>query len=122
MNGNNAARINNYPNYGNKDNKGFKVPDTKNKNSDNNLNNQFTNPNVANPTNPVNPTDKKEIEKIIPDKIKKPRLKLDEKTLLYSENGIKKFYEIIEKTEFKEKSSDVITIINFIKKSFFLGS
>ena len=41
------------------------------------------------------------------EKIKKTRLKLDEQSLLYSENGVKKFYEILEKTEFKEKSSDV---------------
>lgn len=50
---------------------------------------------------------KKQEETIEPEKIKKPRLKLDEKTLLYSENGLKKFYEIAEKTEFREKSGDV---------------
>jgi hypothetical protein len=42
-----------------------------------------------------------------PEKIKKPRLKLDDKTLLYSENGVRKFYEIMQNTEFREKASEV---------------
>lgn len=40
-------------------------------------------------------------------KVKQPAFKLDEKMLLYSENGIKKLYNICEKTEFKENRSDV---------------
>lgn len=36
----------------------------------------------------------------------KPRIKLDEKILLYSDNGIKKYYEAIMSTTFKDSSSD----------------
>ena len=59
----------------------------------------------ANP-NP-NPSTLNAKEILNPEKIKKQRFKLDEKTLLYSENGIKKFYEIMEKTEFREKTNEV---------------
>jgi hypothetical protein len=40
-------------------------------------------------------------------KIKKTRLKLDDNTLLYNENGIKKLYEILEKTNFKESRNEL---------------
>jgi hypothetical protein len=40
-------------------------------------------------------------------KIKKTRLKLDDNTLLYNENGIRKLYEIIEKTNFKESRNEL---------------
>jgi hypothetical protein len=52
-----------------------------------------------------NKDEKKKIEDL-EKKIKKPRLKLDDKTLLYSENGIKKYYDILAKTEFKESTSE----------------
>lgn len=50
-----------------------------------------------------------------PEKIKKPRFKLDDKTLLYSENGVRKFYEIMQNTEFRDKASEVIKIQNIYK-------
>jgi len=75
-------------------NNSFKIPEPRNRFMDTKVNTQSDKKN-------------KQDEKIEPEKIKKPRLKLDEKTLLYSENGLKKFYEIAEKTEFKEKSGDV---------------
>ena len=40
-------------------------------------------------------------------KIKKPRLKLDDNTLLNNENGLRKFYEILEKTNFKENRNEL---------------
>jgi len=40
-------------------------------------------------------------------KPKVERIKLDEKTLFYSENGLKKFYEIITQNSFKENRSEV---------------
>jgi hypothetical protein len=48
-------------------------------------------------------------------KIQKPRLKLDDKTFLYSENGIKKYYDIIAKTEFKESSSELTNLNKLIQ-------
>lgn len=47
-------------------------------------------------------------------KIKKPRLKLDERLLFYSENGIKKYYDVIMNTEFKESHSDVSLEYNYL--------
>jgi len=41
------------------------------------------------------------------DKPKVPRIKLDEKSLFYGENGLKTFYDSISKTTFKENRSDV---------------
>ncbi len=79
-------------------NNSFKMPEPRNRFMDSKV--------IANPQQ-IDKMNKQE-EKIEPEKIKKPRLKLDEKTLLYSENGLKKFYEIADKTEFKEKSGDVI--------------
>jgi hypothetical protein len=46
-----------------------------------------------------------------PQKPKTERIKLDEKTLFYSENGLKKFYEIISQNSFKENRSEVTSII-----------
>lgn len=58
-----------------------------------------------------------------PEKIKKPRFKLDDKTLLYSENGVRKFYEIMQNTEFRDKASEVIKILNIYKSQLIiLGS
>jgi hypothetical protein len=51
------------------------------------------------------------IEMKKPEKIKKQRLKLDEKNLFYSENGVKKLYDVAIKTEFKPHVSDVIYIL-----------
>lgn len=50
----------------------------------------------------INKDDKKEKKKI-----KRNLLKLDDQLLLYSENGIRKFYDTVINTEFKEKISDV---------------
>ena len=49
-----------------------------------------------------------------PLKPKVERIKLDEKTLFYSENGLKKFYEIITQNSFKENRSEV-TIKNYLQ-------
>jgi hypothetical protein len=46
-------------------------------------------------------------EEVKKDKIKKKRLKLDEKTLFDGENGVKKFYKTIESMTFKETTNDV---------------
>jgi hypothetical protein len=51
-------------------------------------------------------------------KVRRQLLKLDENVLFYEENGIKKYYDVIMKTEFKDKYSDVKLYINVI---FLLG-
>ena len=56
-------------------------------------------------------------------KVKKTRMKLDDKTLFYNENGLKKFYEIIEKTNFKESRSEVGNLnklVQFFKNWHFM--
>jgi hypothetical protein len=141
MNRNNAAKSyannnlgmngNRFMNSQNKNFTGnFKQPGTilkpaNNFNYTNSMTNSMTNTNgngnKLNPTsdpvgtiheaNPSSTLNAKEI--LNPEKIKKPRLKLDEKTLLYSENGIKKFYEIMEKTEFREKANEVKLLKNY---------
>jgi hypothetical protein len=56
--------------------------------------------------NKDNKVEKKKLEDL-EKKIKKPRLKLDDKALLYSENGLKKYFDILDKTEFKESTSEI---------------
>ena len=55
---------------------------------------------------------------VIKEKPKKKLLRLDEKTLFYNENGMKKLYEFVMKNDFKETTSDVNILTNFTN---FLG-
>jgi hypothetical protein len=72
----------------------FKKPNEKKKESSTNIENKI----------PGN-EEPKEIKEEV--KLKKPRFKLDEKSLLFSDNGIKKLYELLETTSFKENASEV---------------
>lgn len=51
------------------------------------------------------------IEEIRNRKAKKQRLKLEDKNLFYSEEGIKKLYETLQTTEFKDKNDVKLTFI-----------
>jgi hypothetical protein len=48
-------------------------------------------------------------------KPKKARLKFDDNTLLYSENGLKKYYDVLEKTNFKESKNEVPNLNKLIQ-------
>ncbi len=90
----------------------FKKPEDRNKEESNyNLKYYFLDKESAqnrlNAQNNPNPSSNPEIKEDDKQKIKKPRFKLDEKSLLYSENGIKKFYELLEKTSFRENATEV---------------
>ena len=65
--------------------------------------------------NPDISKDKQLIKNKKPNEIKKPRLVLDDKTLLYSENGIKKFYEVISSNT-KIKNNDISNLNNLIQQ------
>lgn len=65
--------------------------------------------------NPDINKDKQLIKNKKPNEIKKPRLVLDDKTLLYSENGIKKFYEVISSNT-KIKNNDISNLNNLIQQ------
>ena len=68
----------------------------------NESNNNNTNENNKKETNILN----EEIKEGKKSKIQSSRLKLDDKTLLYSENGLKKYYEAITSTNFNSSDNE----------------
>ena len=48
-------------------------------------------------------------------KAKKSRLKFDDNTLLYSQNGLKKYYDFMEQTNFKETKNDIANLNKLIQ-------
>jgi hypothetical protein len=112
----------NFNNFQNKTGGNFKQPfkkaDSKPSSNVNSTDKNFVSSSVNNQENPQPPQPTSTLiadfpatleikENSNPEKIKKPRFKLDDKTLLYSENGVRKFYEIMQNTEFREKASEV---------------
>ncbi len=104
-----------------------------NHNKHNTTNININNPTTTNPTNTtipnktklhypqnttenITPKNPNEIKQI--DKMKKPRLVLDDKTLLYNENGIKKLYDTIDKTKFKSNDTSNLNILMQIFKNW----